>query len=82
MFKIAWLHFLATNEHHADFVVQFCAELLIPSAPEFNRTFGKSGVIFIAAVCRAHGLTDISGGRQWMRQRPRIDEHHFVTALL
>jgi hypothetical protein len=81
MFKIARIHFSAANEHHADFVVQFCAEFVIPLAPEFDRAFGKGGVIFISAVCGAHGLTDIGGRRQRMRQRPRIDQHHFVTAF-
>ena len=81
MFKIAWLHFPAPNEHHADFVVQLGAEFLIPLAPEFDRTFGKGRVIVISAVCGAHGLTDIGGRCQRMWQRPRIDQHDFVTAL-
>src|SRR6266481_9079549 len=82
MFEIAWLHFPPPNEHHADFVVQLCAEFLIPFAPEFDRTFGKGGVIFISSVCGAHGLTDIGGRRQRMRQWPRIDQYDFVTAFL
>jgi len=62
-------------------VVQLCAEFFIPVAPEFDRTFGKGGVIFISTVCSAHGLTDIGGRRQRMRQRTGIDQHDFVTAL-
>jgi len=52
------------------------------SSKLLERAFRKRGIFFVCAVGGSNRFTDVGGRGQWMWQRSRIEQNHFVAALL
>ena len=67
VFKIARLYRALAHKKKPDLMIQFDAEFHVPLPPNLARLLGQRRIIFVSAVGRANGLTDISGSGEGMR---------------
>ena len=54
-------------------MVKFDPKLLIPFAPELNRPFSQTRVVFVRAIGSADRFANIGGGGQRMGERTGVD---------
>jgi hypothetical protein len=67
VFKIARLYRALAHKKKPDLVIQFDVEFHVPLPPNLARLLGQRRIIFVSAVGRANGFTDISGSGERMR---------------